>query len=95
MTPRLPFLEMVPAAVLASAEGQQVVEMGMGAGPGCIAQRTVKFDPTLSIPEALHRLEELRSVMKKGRILLDDGRTWFFVDYEFRGERQPGWRAGE
>ena len=86
---------MVPAGVLASAEGQQVVEMGMGAGPGCIAQRTVKFDPKLSITEALVRLEEFRSVMKKGRILLDDGRTWFFDPVRFLSERQPGWRSGE
>ncbi len=90
MTPRQPFLAMVPAAVLASAQEQHVVEIGMGAGPGCIAQRTLKFDPRISVTEGLHRLEDFRSEMKIGRILLDDGRTWYFDELQFRRERQKG-----
>ena len=81
---------MVPKAILASAYGRQVLEIGMGAGPGCIAQRTIKYEPPISVTEALQRLEAFRSVMKIGRILLDDRRTWFFDVNRFQRERRDG-----
>ena len=86
MTPQVPFIELVPTAVLTSARDQLVIEIGMAAGPSFVAQRTIKFEPKIAIAEALLRLESFRGTLRVGRILLDDGRTWFFDPIGFRRE---------
>ncbi len=71
-------LTTIPTVVLSAARHLRATEVAMAAGPSFVAQRTERFALPLPIAEAVRRLEAYRFAMRIGRVVLEDGRTWFF-----------------
>ena len=84
---RVELLATIPTTVLAAARDARVVEVGMAAGPSFVAQRSERFAPAVPIADAVRRLEPYRGAMRIARVVLDDGRTWFFDRDGFRSAR--------
>lgn len=79
-------LSTVPMPILASAKHLRVSELGMSTGPSFAVQRREAFEPPIQLVEALQQLERYRSAMRIGRVVLEDGRTWFFDRDGYRSE---------
>ncbi len=74
--------------VLATAAHLRVSEIGMAMGPSFVAQRREAYEPPIPLTEAMLQVEKYRSSMRIGRVVLEDGRTWFFTPEGFRSENR-------
>jgi hypothetical protein len=82
-------LSTIPSTILATAAHLRVYEIGLAAGPSFVAQRREVYEPPIPLGEAMQFIERYRASMRIGRVILEDGRTWFFSPEGFRSETRP------
>jgi len=83
-------IESIPAEVRAQVGGLKVVEVGFGAGPGCVAVNIKKQDPPIPFESAMAWLEGYRRTFRKGHVQLEGGPPLLFAPTPFLRVREPG-----
>jgi hypothetical protein len=80
----------IPADVMCLIENKKVIEVGFGAGPGCVTGRIQKHPIPVDLAEGISWIEKNSDTMKAGHLLLDDLTTLWFYSYGFtRYEQSP------
>jgi len=83
-------IDSIPAEVRDQFAGQAAVEVGFGAGPGCVAVNIKKLDPPTTFESAMAWLEGYRGTFRKGHVQLEGGATLYFDPTGFARVREPG-----
>ena len=74
----------IPKYVFEKVSELNVIDVGFGAGPSCVAGKWQSYDPPVPFAEALNWLERYHHVLKRGHLRFENGSTLWIDSNGFK-----------